>query len=122
MRERFAADAARRDDDVGWRFDAFALVVDARKKMDGADDGVGCWLDILHAFDEVAEREAEQAVAPGEKSERIGVAIDRATADFVVVGNVAKSVPVHEFVFDFSTVLVGANSALILVAGTGLKY
>jgi hypothetical protein len=105
---------------VRGRLDPLAGIVDASVGVDGADDGVGSGRDVHGALDDVAEGEAELAVAQREETGGVSVAVEGASGDFVIAGDVAGRVPVDEVFFDGLALGMAADSAVAGVMGGGM--
>lgn len=114
-RSGFTADAAGRDDDVRGRLDPLALVIDAGEVVDGADDGVGGGCDVVHAFNEATECEAQSAVAPSVEPNGADVTIERGTAEIVVADYIVRRAPFYEIGFDFLAIAMRADFAVAFV-------
>ena len=101
--------------DVGGRLDPAAVGVDVGEDLDGADDGVGGDLDAAGVLDDVGEGLADVAVAAFEQAGGVGVAVEGAAVEAVIVGDLADAFPVDESLVDFVAELVRADAALGLV-------
>jgi hypothetical protein len=90
-----------------------ALVVDAGKGADGADDGVGGGDDALGLFDEEAEGVARLCGSELGKAEGSGVSPDdAAVAEAEFVGNGRWAVPVEDALLDSVAVGVVTDGAV----------
>lgn len=112
------ARGAGRNDDVRRRLDPLAAVIDAGEGVDGADDGIGGRLYVAGALDDVAESEANIAVAPLEEIRRMSVAENRAAAHLIVDGDAPGREPVDEVVLNGVALGVAADGAMALVMGS----
>jgi len=88
--------------------------------VNGADDVAGVLhIDRFGAVNDVAESEAEIAVAGGEEIQGTGVSIDGAPIDAVNVSDVFGAVPADKFVFDILTIGMAADGAFGLMGVEG---
>ncbi|MGH9686124.1 MAG: hypothetical protein ACRD5K_03410 [Candidatus Acidiferrales bacterium] len=94
---------------AGRRGDPFAIVVEAGEEADGADDGIGGDFDVLSLFDDVAEGEAQAAIALTEEIGGVGVAVDGAAVDLVGFGDGVDLSPVQKFLVDEFTFGMAAD-------------
>lgn len=102
------------------RLDPLAVIVDAGVGVDSADDGVGGGCDVHGALDDVAEGEAEIAVAQREEASGVRVAVEGTGGDVVVAGDVAGRVPVDEVFLDGLALVVAADGAVAGVMREGI--
>ena len=94
-----------------------SVVIDAGEGADRADDGVGGGSGhVLGAFKNKAEHAANAAVASGDEIEGVGMTVDGAEVDFIVVGDGARAHPIQEFFLDSFAVRMLANRTLRFVA------
>ena len=98
--------------------DPLAVTVDTDERMDGTDDGSGCHHgDTVSAVDDASQGMTDVAVAKGEQVEGVGMAVDGACVDAVVLGHVARTVPANKFLLDVLAILMAADRAASLVRG-----
>ncbi len=82
------------------RLNQLPFVVNAGEEADGADDGVGGDRDVLSLLDNVAESEADFAIALAEKAGGVSVAVDDAAVDLEGRGDGSRVAPLQEFLVD----------------------
>ena len=74
--------------------DQLAVAIETRKELDGADDGVGRNFDGHGALDYGREREANRIGAALEKTQGMGMAVDRrVVGDTVVFRDLVSAAP-----------------------------
>lgn len=94
-----------------------AVLVDAAKGANGADDAVGSRRDAFRLLDHVTEGVVRPGGASFKKVHRVGVAIDHETiAKFEVIGEIGGAPPVKEGLLDGFAFRVIADGAMGLVA------
>ncbi len=85
---------------MGWRVNPLAVAIDSGEMVDGTDDGVSSYTDVLRALDDVAEGEAEVAVALVVEVDRPRVPIEGVRRNLIGFGDIANTMPVNELFFD----------------------
>jgi hypothetical protein len=101
---------------VGRWVDPSAAGVDVREHFGGTDDGVGCDGDAVGFVNDAAERAANVAIALGEQTSGMRVAIDGATVDFEIDSDLVDTFPVDESFVNFLLKLVAADAAMGFMA------
>lgn len=96
--------------------DPFAVRVDVGEDFDGADDRIGGDGDAVGFVNDAAQRAADVVVAFGEQAGGVGVTVNGAPVDVIVVGDLIDVFPVDEGVVDFVLNVSAADAALLLVA------
>ena len=99
-----------------------AFAIDARVGVYGFDDGVGSHdRHTVDSIDHVAKSEAQVAVASGEEIQGVGVAVDGALGDIVVIGDVSWAMPMDEFFLEGCAKLVLTDAAARFVDEIGRR-
>lgn len=94
-----------------------ALVIQARGRADGADDGVAGDFDLVNFFDEVIENVTEVAAAQGVNPCGMSVGVEGATVREVeIFGDFFRTDPSQEVLIDESAIGMAANRAFAGVA------
>lgn len=104
--------------DARCRGDQLAFVVEAGEEFDGANDGHRVGLDYGRFWDDARESTSEAAIAMGEQSHGLCVAVEGgASRQMILRGDGRDAVPIEERLLDFIALGMAADAAFARVVG-----